>query len=148
MSADFNCDRILDIALINRGTNDVSVLVGDVITAMNRGPGEFIGGAKGEFPVRNVHTFLAEPTDLAVGDFNRDGIPDLAVLIGGTRRVSLLLSNRATKTHAVNAGFLVPGDGAVTGIVVADFNSDGLLDIAVGGDAVRIFTGNGTIAGQ
>jgi hypothetical protein len=139
--ADFNIDNDVDFAVVNRGTNDVSVLLGQVLNP----PAE---ERQGIIASRTVHTFAAEPTWLAVADLNRDGMPDLAVLHGVDRSISLLLSDRATKTHSIRAGPGVPGSGELTGITVADFNSDGILDLAVGGDAVRIFFGTGSIRGQ
>jgi hypothetical protein len=74
---------------------------------------------------------------VAVGDFNRDGIPDLAI----------------SSTYNQVAVFLGNGDGTFTGptiynltfyvtgsVAVGDFNGDGILDLAaVGGDT----SGNG-----
>ena len=81
------------------------------------------------------------PVAAAVGDFNGDGIPDLAVCdYPGT--VSILLGNgdgtfqtpRVINTNA----------GPTYSIAVGDFNGDGLLDLAVGGaDLVSVLLGNG-----
>lgn len=91
------------------------------------------------------------PWGIAMGDFNRDGKLDLAVVnhgIAGTAMsgsVSILLGNGdGTFTQA-------PGSPAITGlydppsIVTGDFNGDGKLDLAVSNDSgdVYILLGNG-----
>jgi len=143
--ADFNRDRIPDLVLVNRGTNDISMLLG-VAAGPNEGPPLVEGAPSGRYPTRSVFPFSDEPTEFAVGDLNNDGIPDLAVLLGNARKVALLLSGN--KTHTVTTGFDVPGSGVLKGIVIADFTSDHIPDIAIGGDAVRIFTGRGSVAGD
>jgi len=73
------------------------------------------------------------PVSVAVGDFNGDGKPDLAV---GGSSVSVLLGNGdGTFQPAVNYG---PGSG--WGLAVADFNGDGKLDLAT---PLSVLLGNG-----
>src|SRR5438132_377175 len=68
------------------------------------------------------------PQSLAVGDFNGDGRPDLAVANNGSTNVSVLLGNGdGTFQNAF-------GYGAGTGpgsVAVGDFNGDGKPDLAV-----------------
>jgi uncharacterized repeat protein (TIGR01451 family) len=68
------------------------------------------------------------PQAVVVGDFNGDGKPDLAVLNGSSRSVSILLGN-GNGTFESARNFDVGGDNP-TSIVVADFNGDGKLDLA------------------
>ncbi len=66
------------------------------------------------------------PRGLAVGDFNGDGKPDLAVADVGATTVSVLLGNG-------NGTFEAKQDFATASlpefVVVGDFNGDGTLDL-------------------
>src|SRR5262249_19721328 len=83
------------------------------------------------------------PTSAAVGDFNGDGKPDLAVTNVLSNSVSVLLGNgdgsfQAAQNYAVGA---FPTSAAVGG-----FNGDGKPDLAVTnlhGDSVSVLLGDG-----
>src|SRR5580692_1987189 len=89
------------------------------------------------------------PLAVAVGDFNGDGKPDLAVSnncpVGGCggnlpSTVSILLGN-GDGTFQPHVDYPV---GSPTGVAVGDFNGDGKPDLAVAnGDSVAILLGNG-----
>src|SRR5690349_19662146 len=69
------------------------------------------------------------PSSVAVGDFNRDGIPDLAVANAGRAEpgsVSILLGNGAgTFRTAVQ----YRAGRTPLSVAVGDFNRDGILDL-------------------
>jgi Calx-beta domain/FG-GAP-like repeat/FG-GAP repeat len=117
VTADFNGDGRLDLAVANTGSHDVSILLGS-------GDGAFQAA-------RNYSAANGSPESLAVGDFNRDGKLDLVTANGGVGEVSVLLGNgnstfqpaRATRT----------GLSTTIGVAVGDFNADGKLDLAVTG---------------
>src|SRR5215831_15948926 len=68
------------------------------------------------------------PISVAVGDFNGDGVQDLAVANGNSNNVSVLLGNGdGTFQAAVNFD---AGGGPVS-VAVGDFNGDGVQDLAV-----------------
>jgi hypothetical protein len=127
---DFNGDGKLDLAVADYGYygngQTVSVLLGN-------GDGTF--QAAQSFPAGTA------PNSVAVGDFNGDGKPDLAVanLYSGT--VSVLLGN--------GDGTFLPAVTDAAGVhpssvAVGDFNGDGILDLAVAGyGGVRVLLGNG-----
>jgi hypothetical protein len=79
-AGDFNGDGKLDLAVVNDASpGGVSILLG------NKGDGTFL--APVSYATGN------SPVALAVGDFNRDGIPDLAVANHTDNTVSILLGN-------------------------------------------------------
>jgi len=88
--------------------------------------------AKAQFLPAKNYPVGRIPFGLAIGDFNGDGIPDLAVAnIGGTNigSVSILLGNGdGTFKAAVDYD---SGGNDIESVAVGDFNGDGKLDLAV-----------------
>jgi tetratricopeptide (TPR) repeat protein len=81
---DFNHDGILDLAVLNSG-GSVVPQQGTVSILLGKGGGTFESAV-------NYMTGLS-PDGVAVGDFNGDGILDLAVANSGSNNVSVLLGN-------------------------------------------------------
>src|SRR5207253_10822225 len=107
-------------------------------------PGPAVYRAGSCLPPRSFPTGSA-PLTVAVGDFNGDGVPDLAVANSfpypANRRVSVFFGNGdGTFQAAVNspvAGYQV---------AVGDFNGDGKLDLAAASsesNTVSVLLGNG-----
>ena len=94
-------------------------------------------GSLGDYALPQVGTTDPNPVAVGFGDFNNDGNPDLAVVNAGTNTVSIFLG----RTSAEGFGFSQSADltlqltagtaNLLKDIVVADFNKDGLPDIAV-----------------
>jgi hypothetical protein len=126
--ADFNNDGFVDLAVADKTTNMVSILLND-------GTGAF--GTPTTFATGNT------PVALATGDFNADGNMDIAIVNQADATVSILLG-KGDGTFAVMTG---PVTGTLpTSIAVADFNGDGLPDLVVTNgtsNTVSIFLGNG-----
>src|SRR6516225_6697697 len=82
------------------------------------------------------------PVSVAVGDFNGDGTPDLAVANIGSNTVSVLLGNGDGRFQAAR-NF---GVGSYpSSLAVGDFNGDGTPDLAVanaGSGNVSVLLGN------
>ncbi|PYM39561.1 MAG: hypothetical protein DME17_00520, partial [Candidatus Rokuibacteriota bacterium] len=117
---DFNGDTRLDLAVANYGDGTVSVLLGN-------GDGTFRPAVGSPYPVGGG------PWSVAVSDFNGDGKPDLAVAtyLTDLGTVSVLLGNGdGTFGQAVSypAGW---GPMGPISVAVADFNGDGIQDLAV-----------------
>ncbi len=132
---DFNLDGKPDLATANLEADTVTILLGD-------GAGNFTPAST------SPETVGDHPEGVAVGDFNHDGKPDLAVANHDSNNVTILLgdstgnfSPAATSPEAV---------GANTGprsVVVADFNLDGKTDLATANQSaanVTILLGDGT----
>jgi hypothetical protein len=87
----------------------------------------------------------SQPQRIATGDFNGDGIPDLAVANYSSSSAVTILLGKGDGTFTSSA--VSPPAGSYPGsIVVADFNSDGKPDLAVTStysNTVTILLGNG-----
>ena len=143
IAADFNGDGHLDLAVTDQGNNSVSIFLGN-------GDGTFQNRV--DYPVGN------SPVWVSAADFNADGILDLAVANNGAptdtlagNSVSILLGQPNPNNTAVGSGAFgtqtaYAAGTSPTSIAVADYNVDGLPDLAVsaaGDNAVAILLGQG-----
>ena len=79
---------------------------------------------------------------MVVGDFNEDGLSDLAVSDSSLNAVEVLLSTGNGTFQAA----VTYSAANTTGLTVGDFNGDGILDLASnnnGGGAVNVLLGQG-----
>ncbi|NJS10584.1 MAG: DUF4347 domain-containing protein [Microcoleus sp. CSU_2_2] len=81
----------------------------------------------------------ATPVKIDTGDFNGDGLPDLAVANLGSRDISILLGT-GTGSFNTATNLSNPGNENPFAIAIRDLNGDGKLDLAV---ANPISEGNG-----
>jgi len=111
---DLNGDGIPDLVL---GSNVVSI---------------YLGKSDGTY-TQAATPSIQGPTSYPIvsADFNGDGIPDLAVPLYGSNQIAILLG-KGNGTFANPIMASVPGFPVdVTHLVVADFNGDGIPDLAV-----------------
>ncbi len=135
-AADFNGDGRADVAVANSPTD--TTLIADDSDLLCNGDGTLQAAADYSLGAS------VQNAGIAVGDFNGDGIQDLA--IAGNQGVSILLGKglgmfKAPVSYTVNS--TVNGGSAVA---VADFNGDGFADLAVtvaSQNSVSILLGNG-----
>ena len=79
---------------------------------------------------------------MAVGDFNGDGVPDLAVANSSSNNVSVLLGN-GDGTFQAAVDFGAAGGPLLFSVAVGDFNGDGMPDLAVAsGGGVSVLINN------
>jgi hypothetical protein len=129
---DFNGDGRQDLAVANFSSSNVTLLFGD-------GSGDF--ATKGS-PI----TVGANPLDIKAGYFNNDSFEDLVTANAGSNSVTVLLgTGLGGFTPAAGDPFAV-GTNPIA-IAIADFNGDGVEDIAVvntSNNDVTVLIGDGS----
>jgi VCBS repeat protein len=110
---DVNRDGWMDVASANTGRNTVSILINN--------------GASGAFRAPREIPVGRGPFDIAAGDLDRDGVPDLAVAVPDQPSIEVLLM-RADGTLKSRT---VVSSVESRGLTIADLNRDGALDIVV-----------------
>jgi hypothetical protein len=119
---DLSGDGTADLVVANVNDSTVTILLGN-------GNGTFTQAANSPISVAG-----ASPTSVAMGDFNRDGIQDVAVAIAGPNDVSILLGNGdGTFTKATGSPVAV-GETPYS-IAVGDLNGDGIADLVTANNA-------------
>jgi hypothetical protein len=129
-----------DIVVLNQGQSPDRVSSVSVL----------LGNGDGTFQPAITTGVLPGATSLAVGDFNGDGKPDLAVVSGLDNSVEVLRGN-GNGTFQPNPLIIPVGTQgnflpAIASVAVGDFAHNGKLDLAVvnpGANTVSVLLGNG-----
>lgn len=130
--ADFNADGKADLAVANAKDGTVTILLGN-------GDGTFTPASGSPITVG------AGPDALAVGDFNVDDIPDLAVSNGKAGTVTVLIGKGDGTFKATVASPITVGTNP-DALAVGDFNGNGDPGIVVanaGSNNIMYLQGNG-----
>ncbi len=130
-TGDFNKDGNVDMAVTNDSDGTVSIFIGDGAGAFSD-PTNFTAG--------NL------PQAITSSDFNSDGSLDLAVVNRNGNNVTILLGNGNGGFTTSGAEEVTVGDSPVA-VKAADFNNDGIIDLAVTNDFsnhVSLLIGDGT----
>jgi Flp pilus assembly secretin CpaC len=143
VAQDFNNDALLDLAVVNQNDSSISILLnndnGNFTTTagspIKLGTNELLPSAIASKIFRLTDaTHLVQPADLVIAN-------------SGSNTASVLLGSEnfdGTFTEATGSPFAV--GTKPTGVVIADFNGDGLLDFAVinqGDNTISVFQGDG-----
>jgi hypothetical protein len=119
--ADFNGDGKPDIAVSNWAADSISIFLNTTA----------VGAAEASFATRADVPTPPSPTDIAAADLNGDGVPDLAILSGGT--VSVLLNTTTAGGLTANFATYVEFTAGQypESVAIADLDGDGRPDLAV-----------------
>ena len=127
-AADFNRDGLLDLVVVNAGSDSVSVL---------------LANGDGTFQDAQSYAVGGDAESVTVADVNGDGCPDIVTGNSNDGTVSVLLGNpngtfQAQQTFATDDG--------PEGVAIGDVNGDGKPDIVTANydnDTVGVLLGNG-----
>lgn len=127
---DFNDDGILDLAVASWASP--AGTPGTVQILLGQGSG---GTGNGAFLPAVAITTIKDPAEIVTGDFNEDGVIDIAVSGGFPGRVGVHLGAGSSGIGTGGFGAVVSYLGLSTrpkGLVTGDYNEDGIPDLAVG----------------
>jgi FG-GAP-like repeat/Abnormal spindle-like microcephaly-assoc'd, ASPM-SPD-2-Hydin len=130
---DVNNDGIIDLEVADEQSNDITVLLGN-------GDGTF--SPRKDLPIDPLGINLPSGVSGAIADFNKDGIPDLAV--ADTNGTVTVLLGKGQGQYQSPITLAANGSGSMS---IADFNGDGIPDIALTnaqGAVVLLGKGDGT----
>nr|MBA3913964.1 VCBS repeat-containing protein [Terriglobales bacterium] len=139
VTGDFNRDGKLDLIVSNFG-----------LTYTDATLSVFLGNGDGTFRLQPTSLYPNGyyPTELVAGDFNRDGKLDFAVTNqqGGSGQIGNVTVFMGNGDGTFRSGISYLTENTPSGMVQADFNNDGRVDLGVANarsDTISILLGNG-----
>ena len=135
--SDFNGDGIPDVAVADRVSGNIAIMLGDGFGGFRHSPGSLVMPGP------------SSSTVLAAADFNGDGRQDLAAGSFNpppNNSIKLLLGDGAGRFNLA-PGSPVSASQGIAALAVADFNGDGRADLAAGhidADYVTLLLGDGS----
>ncbi len=134
-SADLNGDGYPDLVTANTNVNGTN---GTVSVLLNNKNGTFASAA--------TYNVGKQPYQVAIGDVNGDGYPDLAVTDNGANTVTILMGSK-TGTFTVSAATLATCANPY-GVAIGDFKHNGFPSVAVtcyssAATGLEVFPNNG-----
>jgi hypothetical protein len=134
-----NSANEIDLAVVNKGSNNVAILLSTVDSNLNV--------TLKEEPTKSPIAVGTTPVAIAAGDLNADGVPDLAVVNQSDATVSVLLgSANLDATFSAAQGSPLPTGATPAGIVIANFANGAVPDLAVtnkGANTLGVYLGLG-----
>ncbi|CAF5092705.1 unnamed protein product, partial [Rotaria sp. Silwood1] len=118
---DFNNDTVLDLVVVNSGTNNIGINYGY--------------GINGSFSKQTMFSVgsSSNPYSIAIEDFNKDGQHDFALANHGTKKIDMLLGD-GTGQFERQIPYSSSLDFAPLVVTAGDFNNDGQSEIVVAYD--------------
>lgn len=130
LAADIDGDGLLDIAVTNSGSQDVTLFIQDA-------------GSVGGFMAPSSLAVGSNPSKLASADINGDGRVDLVVLDSNGQSLSLLLQDNQAPRGSFLASSALALSNTAGLVSLADIDGNGQVDIVVAGGstapAVSVF---------
>ena len=121
VTADFNNDNRLDLAVANFNGNSFQI---------------FTGNGNGQFSAPQTINTGSRPIHLLAQDFSGDGAVDLAVTLFGADRVDIFLNNGSGSFPTTASQQLTVGFGPVA-TAAWDYDHNGALDIIVANNGAK-----------
>jgi hypothetical protein len=129
---DFNGDGLTDVAVSIPNNSQIAVYLNS-------------GGSLPATPSYTIGVSVGAVTAMAVGDFNNDGRPDIAVAASAFSTSAYVFINSGGTLPSLPT-YTLTGLNGSAGVTAADFNNDGKTDLAITnnlGNNISVFVNSG-----